>query len=71
MLAEKRAQGVTLGRPRTMCPPAVALIHELRAQGLSYRAIAATLNERQIPTAQNGRKWNAQTVRMVALRSAA
>ena len=70
-LQVKKAQGVRLGRPPTMAPEAIRLIHELRAEGRSYRAIAATLNERQIPTAQGGREWHAQTVRLVALRSAA
>jgi DNA invertase Pin-like site-specific DNA recombinase len=70
-LAVKREQGVRLGRPRTMRPEAVALIHELRAQGHSYRAIASLLNERRLPTAQGGRMWHAQTVRMIVLRQAA
>lgn len=70
-LAVKRAQGVRLGRPRTMCPQAVQLIGELRAEGRSYRAIAETLNERGIPTAQGGKRWHAETVRMAALRYAA
>jgi hypothetical protein len=49
----------------------VALIHELRGQGQSYRAIAATLTEQGVPTAQGASKWAAQTVRTVVLRSAA
>lgn len=68
-LAVKRAQGVRLGRPPTMCPQAVAFIGELRAEGRSYRAIASELDKRGIPTAQGGRMWHAQTVRLVAHRS--
>lgn len=69
-LAIKRAQGVRLGRPHTMSAEAVAMIRELRAQGRSYRAIADALNERGLPTAQGGRAWHPQTVRLVALRAA-
>jgi DNA invertase Pin-like site-specific DNA recombinase len=40
-LAAARARGQTLGRPRQACD--VDRIVSLRAQGLSWRAIAATL----------------------------
>ena len=53
-----------------MSAEAVALIHELRARGRSYRAIADALNELGLPTAQGGERWHPQTVRLVALRAA-
>jgi DNA invertase Pin-like site-specific DNA recombinase len=67
-LRERAAQGITLGRPRTVSAEAVELIHELRAQGCSYSAIARVLNERGLPTAQGGRAWRHTTVRNIALR---
>jgi len=49
---------------------AIRLIHELRAGGMSYRAIAGELVRRGVPT-QRGGKWEAMTVRKVALRPVA
>ena len=45
----------------------VRLILTLRGQGYSYRAIAAELRRRRIPTKRGG-KWEAATVRRVVLR---
>lgn len=46
---------------------AVKLILDLRGQGYSYRAIAAELRRRRVPTKRGGR-WEAATVRRVVLR---
>lgn len=64
--------GKPIGNPRFRpCPePVAALIRERRAQGRSYRSIAAELTEREIPTMQGGRSWAPMTVRNIALRSA-
>lgn len=43
-------------------------ILELRSEGLSYRRIAEILNADQIPTAQGGRHWHAQTIANIAKR---
>jgi hypothetical protein len=37
---------------------------------MSYQAIAETLNDRAVPTAQGGKRWYAQTVANVVRRSA-
>jgi DNA invertase Pin-like site-specific DNA recombinase len=61
-LAVKRAQGVKLGRPRTMPDKVVRRIERLRATGGSYRAIAEQLNADGVPTAHGGARWHASTV---------
>lgn len=60
-LAEKRAAGVRLGRPRVLASATVALIAELRRGGRSLAAIVDELNRRQIVTAHGGR-WHPTTV---------
>jgi DNA invertase Pin-like site-specific DNA recombinase len=62
-LALKRAQGVRLGRPRTMSPYAIERIRREREAGHSLAAIANGLNADSIPTAQGGRRWYPATVR--------
>jgi DNA invertase Pin-like site-specific DNA recombinase len=64
-LAAKRASGVRLGRPVSL-PVAVSerIVAERKA-GHSLAAIAASLNEEQVPTAQGGRQWWPSTVRAV------
>lgn len=54
-LAVKKAQGVTLGRPRTTLPTEVIeRIQSARAAGASWSAIARELNADAVPTAQGG-----------------
>jgi len=57
--AQKR--GVKLGRPRTISKDAEARVYEIRALGLSYKRIAAQLNEENVATAHGG-TWHASTV---------
>jgi DNA invertase Pin-like site-specific DNA recombinase len=61
-LAVKKAQGVKLGPPRTMSDKVVRRIERLRAKGLSYRAIADSLNAAGVPTAHGGAQWHPSTV---------
>ena len=68
-LAEKRAQGVVLGRPRTLSENVRERIYTERAKGLSPEAIARGLNEDAIATAQGGARWHPSTVRKVLERS--
>lgn len=64
-LAEKRAQGVVLGRPRSGLDPAnagtLARLRELRAGGMSLRKVAETLNAEGLAGFQGGR-WTDMTV---------
>jgi DNA invertase Pin-like site-specific DNA recombinase len=65
-LAVKRAQGVRLGRPRTMAAPVRARIDRERAAGRSYSSIAADLNGEGVPTTRGGKRWYPSTVRAAA-----
>ena len=69
-LAEKRKQGVRLGRPQSLPDDVVARIIVEREDGRSFRAIAAGLEADGVPTAQGGAEWHPATVRKV-LRSQA
>lgn len=66
-LAVKRAQGVQLGRPRTLPESVRRQIVRARRRGDTYSRIAERLNERGVPTAQGGAQWYASTVRKVAM----
>jgi DNA invertase Pin-like site-specific DNA recombinase len=63
-LAAKRAQGVRLGRPRTLPLDVIERISRERAQGRTLRAIADGLSADKVPTAQGG-VWRPGTVAAV------
>jgi DNA invertase Pin-like site-specific DNA recombinase len=62
-LAERRRQGVRLGRPRTLSPGVRAQIVEARREGMTLRGIADALNDAGVSTAQGGKRWYPSTVR--------
>jgi DNA invertase Pin-like site-specific DNA recombinase len=64
-LAQVKANGTRLGRPRQLPDGVVARISQKRGDGLTLRAIADGLNEDSVPTAQGGRQWWPATVRSV------
>jgi DNA invertase Pin-like site-specific DNA recombinase len=64
-LAVKKAQGVRIGRPRSLPDKVVQRIVRERAKGLTLRAIADGLNRDQVPTAHGGAAWYGGTVRIV------
>ena len=64
-LAAKRAQGVRLGRPRTLPEDVVRRIVREREQGRKLVSIADDLTEDGIATAQGGAKWYPSTVAAV------
>jgi len=66
-LAAKRAQGVVLGRPRTISSEALCRARTLRTAGMSYAACAEQLTAEGVPTAQGGRRWYPSTVRKVLM----
>lgn len=66
-LAVRRAQGVRLGRPRTLPADVVARIVADRAAGLGWSAIGRALDAENVPTAQGGARWYPATVRAVYL----
>lgn len=65
-LAQRKAEGVKLGRPRTVPDMVVSRITRERRAGRSLRAIAEDLNNEGVPTAQGGLYWHASTVKAVA-----
>lgn len=64
-MAQRRADGVHIGRPRVMADSVRERIGELREEGLSMAKVAARLNEESIPTAHGGKRWYASTVKRV------
>jgi DNA invertase Pin-like site-specific DNA recombinase len=62
-LAIKRAQGVRLGRPRTMPTGVRHRIERERSKGKSLTAIAEGLNRDGVPTSHGGKRWHASTIR--------
>jgi DNA invertase Pin-like site-specific DNA recombinase len=65
-LAVKRANGVQLGRPRSLPRSVVRRITRARTRGETWSAIADELNRDEVPTAQGGRQWWPATVRKIA-----
>lgn len=66
-LAVKRAQGVRLGRPRTLPDAIVDRIITDRDRGESWSAIARALDTEKVATSQGGMRWYPATVRTVYL----
>lgn len=64
-LAQKKAAGVKLGRPRLLPDPVRVRIAQERSDGLTLAAIATGLNRDGIATAQGGAQWWPSTVRAV------
>jgi DNA invertase Pin-like site-specific DNA recombinase len=63
-LEAKRAQGVKLGRPRTVGAKTRSRIVELRSAGLTWQAVADALVDEGHPTGQGGR-WQPRTVQRI------
>lgn len=64
-MAQRRAEGVHVGPPRTLAPDVLERIAARRAAGASLRAIADELTDDHVPTAHGGARWHASTVRAV------
>ena len=65
-LAQRRAAGVRLGRPRSVDPAIADRIRSRRAKGATLQAIADELNARATTT-PSGRPWSTALVRKVSL----
>jgi DNA invertase Pin-like site-specific DNA recombinase len=66
-LAQRRLEGVRLGRRPTVPPEVVARIRGARDEGATWKEIAFQLNDDGVPTAQGGAQWWPATVRKIAL----
>lgn len=67
-MAQRRSEGVRLGRPRSIPSEVVDRILADRQSGHSLRRIADRLNKESVPTAQGGVRWYASTVKAVLAR---
>ena len=68
-MAAARERGVQLGRPRRAAlPPSAGRAGQLRDEGLSLNAIAATLNEENVPTVRGQGAWTKSTVQYLLRR---
>jgi len=65
-LAQKKAEGVLLGRPRILDPEVADRIRRLRADGSTLQSIADGLNAEGVTT-PTGRPWSPALVRKVTL----
>jgi DNA invertase Pin-like site-specific DNA recombinase len=65
-LAQERAEGVRLGRPRELDPAIADRIRSCRSEGLTLQAIADDLNSDSIVTPSR-KQWSPALVRKVAL----
>ena len=61
-LAQKKLQGVVLGRPVVMQASTIEKIISLHKEGKSFNAIARLLNAEASPTTRGGANWYASTV---------
>ena len=64
-MAQRRLEGVKLGRPSGVGKDVLAFIVSARGKGMSLRLIADQLNEAGAVTAQGGKKWHASTIKAV------
>ncbi len=64
-LAEKRAQGVRLGRPRSIDDDLLEAIMSKYLDEDSYSAVARWLNSSGVPTAHGGKMWYPASIQKV------
>jgi DNA invertase Pin-like site-specific DNA recombinase len=62
-LAVRKSQGVVLGKPSQVTQEARARLSELRADGLTWRAIAERMNADGVPSGSGVPAWTAATAR--------
>jgi DNA invertase Pin-like site-specific DNA recombinase len=58
-LAVKKAAGIQLGRPSRVTDAARARLSELRSSGLTWQAVASTMNAAGIPSGSGVPAWTA------------
>jgi DNA invertase Pin-like site-specific DNA recombinase len=64
-MAQRRSEGVHVGRPRDLSITTVEAIVRQREAGLTLRAIAEGLTEAGVPTARGGATWSTSSVQGV------
>jgi DNA invertase Pin-like site-specific DNA recombinase len=68
-LAAKKARGARLGRPSRVEPATVERIAELRAEGLTWRAVAEVMSEEGWRTGYGAPSWAPATCRAIWVRA--
>lgn len=63
-MAQKKLEGVKMGKPRAIPADTVAFIRAERDGGKSLRKIADALNEANVPTPSKGKRWYASSVKV-------
>jgi DNA invertase Pin-like site-specific DNA recombinase len=66
-LAEKKSQGVRLGRPRTIDDDLLGAIVGMYLSEENFSAVARMLNTAELPTPHNGKMWYPATVQKIVL----
>ncbi len=64
-MAQRRAEGVHVGRPRTLPIDVVRRIVQARNEGATLSSIASNLTDDGIPTARGGSRWSTSSVQGV------
>ena len=64
-LQQKKAQGIRLGRPRTLSSAVTERVVADRSAGRTLQGIADDLNAEGVPTARGGARWHPSTVAAV------
>lgn len=68
-LAQKKLDGVIIGRPRDRPAWVETEIRRMRDAGLSFRQIVEALEEDRVPTVRGGKRWYPSTVRAILVSS--
>lgn len=61
-MAQKRTEGVHIGRRIALAPELIARIREMRNTGSTWQAIAETLNAESVRTATGRQSWRVSGV---------
>lgn len=64
-MAQRKVEGVKMGRPRTLTEDTVDRITVMRSTGMSMGKIADALNADGVATAHGGARWYAATIKRV------
>ena len=64
-MAQRKSEGVHVGRKRALSEETAARIFRMKDDGMTVAAIARTLTEEEVPTATGKTKWHSSTVNRV------
>jgi DNA invertase Pin-like site-specific DNA recombinase len=64
-MAQRKSEGVKMGRPRMLATATITRIADMRSTGMSMGKIADALNADGVTTAHGGAQWYASTIKRV------